>query len=237
MRIINRVGILLISALAVSGCISINTYESKMKACRDAMDRANELEGQVYDLKENNRQLESNAGIAEHEQAQMRETIQSQEEYITNLRGTYDQLINELKDDIAQGNVSVRTAADGLSIVMEEKILFKSGEADLQAPGRAVLSRIGGILIKNKDNYIRVDGHTDNIPISARLRKQYPSNWELSAARAAVVLRDLEEGAGVDPQNLFLAGFSMYRPVADNRTEKGQELNRRVELTLIKKNK
>jgi chemotaxis protein MotB len=221
--------------LAASGCVSINTYEARMKACRESMARASEMESQLYDVREKNRQLESSMGLAEREQEEMRETIQSQEEYINNLRGTYDELINELKDDIARGDVSVKTMADGLSIVMEEKILFKSGEYDLQPQGKAVLSRIGGILKDNKDSFIRVDGHTDNVKISPRLRQQIPTNWELSALRAAKVLRHLEERAGVNPNSLFLAGFSMYRPVADNKSEQGRELNRRVEITLIQK--
>ena len=228
-------GLACLAFAMMPGCTSVGTYEARMKACRDAMARTNEMEGQVYSLKEKNRQLEFNMGIAEREQEEMRDTIQTQEEYITNLRGTYDQLINEFKDDIARGGIDVKNQTTGLSIVLDENVLFRSGAADLMPEGQVVLMRIGGILKDVKDNYLRIDGHTDNLPVRGRLKNKYPTNWELSAARAASVLRFFQDRAGLDPGNMFLAVFGQYVPIADNRTEKGRELNRRVVVSLIKK--
>jgi len=80
-------------------------------------------------------------------------------------------------------------------------------------------------------NHIRVEGHTDDVPISTA---QFPSNWELSTARATNVLQYLLEGEVVDPDQLTAAGYGEYRPVASNETEEGRAQNRRVDIVLLR---
>lgn len=224
---------LLALMLLGSGCISIKTYEEKIKACRDLTVRAEEMEEDLAYLRVKSQEFKSVARSSEMERQQLKKEIEAQSEYIYSIRGTYDQLINELKEDIGKGNIRVRSEGGELTIVMEEKVLFPSGSAQLQKSGQGVIHRIAEILKTVKDHYIRVDGHSDNIPITGKLQQVYPTNWELSAARAANVVRHLEQNAGIHRENLFLSAFSKNRPVESNESEKGREQNRRVEITLI----
>jgi chemotaxis protein MotB len=91
---------------------------------------------------------------------------------------------------------------------------------------------MAGPLKQNKDQKIVVEGHTDNIPLSPGLKKRFPSNWELSTARAAAVVRVFQEQAGIQPERLSARGYSFYRPVAPNTSEDGRHQNRRIEIIL-----
>ena len=155
------------------------------------------------------------------------------EEEIIRLKGTYEKLAADMKNEIEQGQIIITQLADRLSVSMVDKILFPSGEAEITPEGVKVLERVGNVL-KNTDNkIIRVEGHTDNVPIHPRLQKQYPTNWELSTARAANVVRFLQEKVGIAPERMQVIGMSEYQPVASNKTVSGRSKNRRIEITLL----
>src|SRR4051812_6818278 len=99
---------------------------------------------------------------------------------------------------------------------MVDKILFNSGEAEIKPEGRQVIGRIGDVLKKLKGKDVRIEGYTDNVPISAALRAKYPTNWELSTARATAVVRYLEDKAGFDKNRLIAAGYGENHPIAPN---------------------
>jgi len=115
---------------------------------------------------------------------------------------------------------------------MVDEILFDSGESVIKPAGLEVLRRVGTILKKVEGREIEVQGHTDNVPIVGQLAKRYPTNWELSTARATNVARFLQDAAKLEPTLLFAAGFSEYRPRAPNDTEEGRRRNRRIEILL-----
>jgi len=152
---------------------------------------------------------------------------------IERLKGTYDSLVQELQEEIKKGEIKVTQVLDRLSVNMVEQILFDSGSADIKPEGLKVLERVGGILKKVTDKQIRVEGHTDNVPIGGRLIDKFPTNWELSVARATNVVKFLSEKVGVDPRFLSAVGYSMYRPVASNDTKESRAQNRRIEITLL----
>ena len=77
-----------------------------------------------------------------------------------------------------------------------------------------------------------MEGHTDRTPLGQELRQKYPTNWELSAARAAAIVRFLQWRGGLDPERLSIRAYSSYRPMASNKTEKGRRMNRRIEIIL-----
>jgi chemotaxis protein MotB len=85
---------------------------------------------------------------------------------------------------------------------------------------------------ENKNQQIAVEGHTDDVPLGAGLRTNFPSNWELSAARAAAVVRFLQKEGGLEPQRLSVRGYSYYKPIASNDNEEGRRQNRRIEIIL-----
>ena len=113
-----------------------------------------------------------------------------------------------------------------------DKILFDSGSADINPKGKELLRVLAKSLKGNEDQNIVIAGHTDNVPLSAYLMKRFPSNWELSTARASAVARFFQEEGGIDPQWLSARGYSYYRPVAPNDTEEGRRQNRRIEIVL-----
>jgi chemotaxis protein MotB len=117
---------------------------------------------------------------------------------------------------------------------MVDAILFDSGKAEVKPEGQAILQKIVSIVKDVKDRAIRVEGHTDNVPIIGMLAKKYPTNWELSAARAINVARTLQE-QGIDPAQLSTAAYGEYKPVAGNDTPEGKAKNRRIEIVLVPK--
>jgi chemotaxis protein MotB len=155
------------------------------------------------------------------------------DEEIRRLKGTYDDLVTDLKGEIEKGEIKVTRIRDKLSVNLVEKVLFDSGRAEVKAQGEAVLKKVGAILGGVKDKEIRIEGYTDNVPIGENLRKRFPSNWELSTQRAINVLRFLEEQGGVDGARLSAVGYGPFRPMADNQTPEGRSQNRRIEIVLV----
>jgi chemotaxis protein MotB len=155
------------------------------------------------------------------------------EKAISGLKSTYDNLVKELNKEIKTGQIVITQLKGKLSLTMVEKVLFDSGSADIKKDGKKVLDRVGEILKQVTDKQINIEGHTDNVPISPRLQQKFPTNWELSTARATTVVRYLQEKAGLDPRLLNAGGFAAYRPVEPNDTEERKAKNRRIEIVLI----
>lgn len=116
----------------------------------------------------------------------------------------------------------------GIKLTLNDALLFRTGSARITEQGAQLLQRIGDV-IKPLDRRIRVEGHTDDLPIATR---RYPSNWELSAARAVEVVRFFAEQAGISPTLLSAAGYGSFKPKASNDTEANRAANRRVEIIL-----
>jgi chemotaxis protein MotB len=137
-----------------------------------------------------------------------------------------------MKEEIAHGDIQLSESGGKLRVGLVDRILFDSGEAGVSRRGEGVLARVGGVLASIDDRQIQVLGHTDNAPISDKLKQQFPTNWELSTARATNVVRFLAEKAAVPPQRLLASGHGEYQPVASNRTGAGRARNRRIEILL-----
>ncbi len=139
------------------------------------------------------------------------------------------QLESALGDEILQHEVKMRVTPEGLVVSLREVGFFNSGEADMLDNGKATLTRIATVL-GGRGFEIRVEGHTDNVPMH---NAKFRSNWELSTARATTVVALLIESHGFDPALIAAAGYSQYRPVADNGSTKGRADNRRVDLVVV----
>ena len=174
----------------------------------------------------------ANARIAEQEQ-QIATLREEREQEIAAQKQTYDNLIRELKKEIDRGEIQVKQVKDRLQLTVAERLFFDTGRAEIKPEGQAVLRRIGPILKKIPQKNIRVEGHTDTVPIGPSLRAQYPTNWELGAARAVNVVRFLQKESGIDPLRLSAVSYGQYRPIATNKTEQGKVKNRRIEIILI----
>ncbi len=131
--------------------------------------------------------------------------------------------------NVQQPDVSVGRDKEGIVIRLSGSYLFDSGRAELKPNSLAVLDAIAGEM-RTLPNDIRVDGHTDSTPIDS---PRYPTNWELSTARALAVTRYLSETDGIRAGRIMAAGFGEFRPLATNDTREGRAQNRRVEIHIL----
>lgn len=142
----------------------------------------------------------------------------------------------QLATEIQRGEVFILTRGSELVVDVADKVLFDTGKTEINERGQAVLEQLAATLKKMPDHVFQVGGHTDAERIvSAEVRERYPTNWELSAARATHVVRFLSEKCAVPGQQLVAAAYARYRPVASNATEAGKQRNRRIEIALLKK--
>ena len=197
----------------------LDANAARIKELEDALSASNK---QIADLK-----AQIDLTTQEKEKA-----IAEKERAIAGVKNTYDSLLSELKQEIKQGEVQITQLKDKLTVNMVEKILFDSGSAVIKKNGTRVLDRVADILKGLKGQQIKVEGHTDNVPIGPGLAEKFPTNWELSTARATTVVRYLQ-GRGVSPTVLSAEGYADYRPVSPNDTDEGKAKNRRIEIVLI----
>jgi chemotaxis protein MotB len=183
-------------------------------------------------LKKIGQQVSGNNRALRQELNKKKSVIELQEKVIQLLDDTKKTIETSLKDQIAAQQVEVVEEADTLKVIFVDKILFDSGSVDINAKGRELLLAMANALKNGNRQEILVEGHTDNVPLSAALQKRFPSNWELSTARAAAVVRFLQNEAGIKPERLSARGYSFYRPVAPNTSEEGRRQNRRIEIIL-----
>jgi chemotaxis protein MotB len=162
------------------------------------------------------------------------QAIAEKEKSISEVKQTYDSMVGAMQEEVEKGEVTITQLKDKLTLSMVEAILFDSGSSKVKKDGEKVLDRVAEILKKVTDKQIRIEGYTDNVPIRGALSEKFPTNWELSTARATNVVRYLQRD-GIDPQLLGTCGYSEYRPIASNRTEEGKAKNRRIEIVLTPK--
>jgi chemotaxis protein MotB len=186
------------------------------------------------------RQLDAELGRAREEIGRLAQRVEQEvakvskekEQELAKLARTHDEMVESMKKEISAGEIAVTRIADRLSVKIVDRILFPSGEASVGDQGRKVLERVGKVLAGAKDKTIRIEGHTDNVPIGKPLQTRYVSNWELSAERATTVARILQEATSIEPAAFEAVGLGEYHPVADNRSTKGRSQNRRIEIVL-----
>ena len=145
-----------------------------------------------------------------------------------NLEKISSQVEKNLKPLIDQDQIKISKNDLWVEIEIKSNILFTSGNASLAVAARPVLRKIAGIL-KTTDNQVQVEGFTDNVPIDT---EEFPSNWELSAARAASVVH-LFSNQRVDPNRLSEVGYGEYKPIASNSTPEGRSKNRRISIVIL----
>jgi chemotaxis protein MotB len=187
---------------------SLTTKEGELRAARD---RLAELQALVDELSKSKKKLE--AAKAELEKKS----------------GDYEHLASALRTEIEAGRVELMELRGKTTVKMKDKILFSSGSATIGTDGRAALRKVAEALRGMQGKSIRVEGHTDNVPTGGA--GPFPSNWELSAARALAVVHFLQE-TGVDPTRISGAGYGEFQPIASNDSPDGRSLNRRIEIVL-----
>jgi chemotaxis protein MotB len=211
---------------------SLEEERKRLKAEEEAKARLQQEQSQLSaSLEEERKHLKAEAD----EKARLERERAAKEDEIRRLTKTQEELSQSLKDEIDKGNIKIQQVRDRLTINMVDRVLFDSGRADIKAAGVKVLKQVSDVLNKITDKQIRIEGHTDNVPISTKLQDKFKTNWELSTARATTVVRYLIDKGGVQPQALSAVGYADTHPIAGNDSEEGRSSNRRIEIVLYPK--
>lgn len=206
-----------------------NSEESRLKCFEDL----SVLQERYEDLENRNMTLSRDAENLRVGLQRRKSTVHHQKKVIQQLDETKSKIETSLKTEIAKQTIKLEEMEGKLKLTFVDKILFDTGKVEIKDRGKELLLEIAVTLNEDKGHNIWVEGHTDNVPIGKLLKERFPSNWELSAARAAAVVRFLQEESGLEPERLSASGYSYFRPVESNDTPEGRSQNRRIEIILV----
>jgi len=201
------------------------------KSYEDESEKSKDLEAKLKDREAKLAALEQAKGAALSEAERQRllaSQLAQQKQELEKKSSEYESLSKSLSSEIQAGRIQISELQGKMTVRLAEKVLFPSGSATLARDGKATLEKVADAFKDLKGRIVRVEGHTDNVPIKS---VKFPSNWELSAARAIAVVRFLQDH-GVDPSKLAAAGYGEFQPIAPNDTPEGRSQNRRIEISL-----
>jgi chemotaxis protein MotB len=229
--------VLVALALPLGACgVSRSEYAAKQQEADSAKQQVAQLQQQVAGDEQQIAQLKGALGMAQSQaitddqKAQLEEAKRAMQE--AQERGKLlEDLQTKFKKMIDAGHLKVTTRHGRVVLQLHNDVLFDTGEADIKPAGKTALAEVAATLRTVGARRFQVAGHTDTQPITDK-KKEFPSNWELSAARAIAVVKFLTS-QGVDPGELSAAGYGPYDPVASNGTPDGMAKNRRIEITLV----
>ncbi|MEM7160581.1 MAG: OmpA family protein [Myxococcota bacterium] len=187
-------------------------------------ERIAELEGELAMIEKQLSDLTAKAGTTAKELAELRAEKAKREKELL----VYRNLIDQLKALVDAGTINIAFRKGRMVVQLSNAILFDSGKSKLRPEGRTAIASLATALQSVNREFL-VGGHTDNIPIKTA---RYPSNWELSTARAVSVVKGIID-AGYPAGKIGAAGYGENDPVGDNTTEEGREQNRRIEIILM----
>ncbi len=246
-------GSLVVAALLTTGCVSKQTHEA---ALLELDQTRSSLSSAEQTIAEQNRQIETNReeiartqnelsdldkqkaslqGELEDARSQLGdfksqlETMRQIEAETKKRNEIYARFVKELQKMIDGGQLTVSIEEGRIVINLPDNVLFASGSAKVNDEGRTALKQIAAVLKAFEDRRFQIEGHTDNVPIKGH--SGY-SNWELSADRALSVVHLMVE-EGVQAQNVSAAGYGEYRPRAENGSDEGRAMNRRIEIIML----
>jgi chemotaxis protein MotB len=220
-----------IMLVALSGCAALKECRQEnltLKSTIDQMTQENEK------LAAESRACQDSLQAKQKELDLRKQELKSKEQAVQEQSSAFKQMQSAMKAELASQQVAIKELEGKLTLSMVESILFDSGKADVKTDGQEALKKVAEVLKGTVDQDIVVAGYTDNVPIKGLLAQTFPTNWELSAARAISVVKILEAD-GVDPKLLSATGYSEFRPVAENDTPEGRAKNRRMEIILMPK--
>jgi len=212
------------------GCVSTRKYQKLEMENQRNEETVKVLQGKLEESFDQIKEMQNQMGEFRR-MSEEQNTLTEKE--LSLLKQTYESLKRDFQREISSGKMEIVQVLNRVSLKVAEELFFETGKAEITPEGREVLRRMGRALKKIPEKNIRVEGHTDNVPIGPTLRIKYPSNWELAAARAINVVHFLQDEQGIDPLRLSAVSYAQYRPTASNRIEAGRVKNRRIEIVLV----
>jgi chemotaxis protein MotB len=224
-------------------CNQLNRKKSELDAQKKKYDELKSASGNTVamlsnDLDKKQKELNNKENALQEREKSLQnlsERLRDLESIIRRQDSIMSRLTSTVKDALLGFNADELTVnmRDGkVYVSMSDKLLFKSGSADVESKGKTALEKLANVLNKNPDVAIAIEGHTDNVPIKT---SQYADNWDLSAARATNVVRLLTASYKMDPKRLTASGRGEFFPIGDNSTTEGKAKNRRTEIVLSPK--
>lgn len=204
--------------VSVWGCGAMQELRKENDSLKAEVSRLQQI------TNDNNDKLNEIKKLSEEEKAKLR----------SEMEGMRGKLRENLQEQISRNQVLVKKVKDLTIIEVGEAALFGSGQADLTKKGANVIRSMSDILKQYPGYHIRVEGHTDSVPIGQNLKTTFPSNWELSTTRATTVIRYMIYGLKMDPARLSAGGYAHYRPKDTNDTVTGRAKNRRIRLVVFR---
>lgn len=185
-------------------------------------------------LKQEEERFGKLSGECDKVASELKQTVAEKEKIESELKRVQGELSQKLEPEISSGNIRIRRRGQELVLDMTDDVLFDKGQAEVSERGQEVLQQIARSLAELNTYGVQVAGHTDSTRVvSAKTQERFPTNWELSSARATNVVRFLQERGKIPGPRLVAAGFGEFRPAASNATEDGRRKNRRIELLLL----
>ena len=225
------------SILFVLSCVSKSKYvelETSSNATQAQLEEDNKcLQAQIDKLQSENKGLLESIEGFKLELKQEKMAVQQKEEKISEIDRTRQEIETSLKKQILQKDIKIEEFEGKLKVTFVDKILFDSESVTIKQIGQEVLLRLADSFRDNEAQNLVIEGHTDDVQIGSALIDRFPTNWELSAARATAVVRFLQEKGNIAPKRLTASGYSFYRAVAPNDTPEGRKQNRRIEIILV----
>lgn len=231
-----------------------NTYEILLEKNEDLL-RGNQretrklfnnLKASQTELRMQSDSLEMARAVLQEKQEkliQLREELDARAKRVDELEAILnkkDSVVNALKTKVQNAllgfennGLTIEERNGKVYVSLDESLLFKSGSYQVDSKGKTVLRKLGGVLEKNQDVNVLVEGHTDNVPYNGK--GQLSDNWDLSVRRATAVVKIILEGSNLDPERLTAAGRGEHFPIATNDTASGRGKNRRTEIILTPK--
>ncbi len=230
------VAVVMVVALLAAGAafyfLEYVPLRARLASLEDDLADATATAGEVPGLRE---ELTAAAAELERLRAERESLASRSEESATRAAELEEQsnaLRTQLEAEIERGEILLRDDRGRLTVALADRVLFPSGQAELNEHGQRILRRVAESLRGMEDKIIQVGGHSDNVAIPEDSELPFDDNWQLSSARATEVVRFLQEECEIEGERLMAIGYNEFRPVASNRSPAGRRRNRRIDLVL-----
>ncbi|MCH5305891.1 MAG: OmpA family protein [Rikenella sp.] len=218
-------------AMGTVSCVSMKTYRQTQTRALRAERQTEALRLEIEQLHEQRAALEAQYDLLDSTQssaAELRALLAERTRALAEVR----RLLGEALRGFDSEGLTVSERGGMIYVSMDEKLLFESGKSEVSPEGERAVLQVAGVLARNPNIRIMVEGHTDNLPYRAKEGDQIVDNWDLSVHRATAVVRILLRENGIEPKRITAAGRSRHAPVATGNSETARAQNRRTEIIL-----